>query len=174
MHGNNAIVGCGGQSTPCTGMRIDVQKNVVYALRDATLNDLHAIYALSNDPGVRRSSIHPEPIPWETHVAWCKKRLSSDAPPYYLAESPSGEIIGQVRFDPEGESMVISISLAADWRGRGLGRLLIRDAIEKAQLKHVIAYVREDNEASLAAFQHAGFVDSHLRKLIFSTPDALV
>ena len=170
MHENNAIVGCGDQSTPCTGMRIDVQKNVVYALRDATLDDQNAIYALSNDPGVRRFSIHPEPIPRETHVAWCKKRLSPNAPPYYLAETPSGEIIGQVRFDPEGESMVISISLAADWRGRGLGRLLIRDAIEKARLKHVIAYVREDNEASLAAFRHAGFEDTQLKKLIYHSP----
>jgi RimJ/RimL family protein N-acetyltransferase len=67
--------------------------------------------------------------------------------------------IGVVRLErgrPDDDSR-ISIVLAPAWRGRGVGRGVIAAACAACP-GAVIAEIRSDNPASLAAFAAAGFV----------------
>ena len=69
-----------------------------------------------------------------------------------------------VRLDLEGERATVSINLAAEWRGRGVGPLALARLTEVAfatlGLNRLLASVKADNRASLAAFEKAGFASS--------------
>jgi sialic acid synthase SpsE/RimJ/RimL family protein N-acetyltransferase len=121
-----------------------------------------------NDPVTLSMSYHREPKVWESF--WAEYRL------VYLNESPrpvflldKGERVGFLRFrradHPQGlfgKTVDISINLAPDRRGRGLGSAAL-DAASTYLLGQgidaIYAEVRQENSASYRAFVRAGFVD---------------
>jgi sialic acid synthase SpsE/L-amino acid N-acyltransferase YncA len=121
-----------------------------------------------NDPVTLSMSYHREPKVWESF--WAEYRL------VYLNESPqpvflldNGERVGFLRFrrtdHPQGlsgKTIDISINLAPDRRGRGLGGAALA-AASTYLLGHgidtVCAEVRQENTASYRTFVRAGFVD---------------
>lgn len=96
-------------------------------------------------------------------MEWLGERLQSERCRIYIAETENGEAVGQVRFDvgPDGSARV-GTSVAAGWRGRGLGVAVIRRSCEAFRLEHhagiVVANVRPENIASLRTFERAGFL----------------
>ena len=73
-------------------------------------------------------------------------------------------ITGQVRFDLDDSGATISISIARNFRGQGLGPSMLRQACRCFWSQHpavpVHAYIKPDNAASLKAFSRAGFVEA--------------
>ena len=70
--------------------------------------------------------------------------------------------IGIVRFDrSENDSYEVSINVAPELRGQGMGRLLLQVAVnrlrERWPLAPVVAVVRSNNVASLKLFSACGF-----------------
>lgn len=138
-----------------------------YQLRRATAADAALYFAWANDPAVRQNAVHPEPIAWDTHVAWFGRRLQ-DADSYlYILRTAAGELVGQVRveFDGPGTPGVIDYSLDAAFRGRGLGPVLLRRALR--QLRHerpalaggaVLGQVKASNAASARVFEGLRFM----------------
>ncbi len=126
-------------------------------LRPATAEDARRIFEWANDPSTRAVSFSSEPIPWETHVAWFERRLADDACQLFLA-CDGEEPVGQVRLDHDGARATISVSIAAEHRGRGLGVAAIREAARVADVEAIDAFILEDNARSVAAFERAGFV----------------
>jgi RimJ/RimL family protein N-acetyltransferase len=67
-----------------------------------------------------------------------------------------------VRLDIGGAEATVSIHLASDWRGRGVGTRALVALAELAfadlGIARLLASVKADNHASLAAFRKAGFV----------------
>lgn len=138
-----------------------------YQLRRAEATDAALYFAWANDPAVRQNAIHSEPITWNTHVAWLGRRLQ-DADSYlYVMSTAAGEPVGQVRveFDGPGTPGVIDYSLAPAFRGRGLGPLLLRRALQR--LRHerpalaggaVLGQVKADNVASARVFERLRFM----------------
>lgn len=126
-------------------------------LRPVSDADCRTIWELGNDTEVRAMSFHSEPIPWETHQAWFKARLADPAHLFFLAEDESGNPAGQVRF----QDGVISVSLARDFRGLGLGAALIGLGCAAYAKNHpgaaVMARIRKENAASVRSFRKAGF-----------------
>ncbi len=51
---------------------------------------------------------------------------------FYIAETSSGEPVGQVRFEQNGQELLISVGLAPAYRGCGLGSRLIEKASRRA------------------------------------------
>jgi UDP-2,4-diacetamido-2,4,6-trideoxy-beta-L-altropyranose hydrolase len=138
-----------------------------YKLRQATAQDASLYFTWANDPGVRQNAIHSEPITWETHLVWFTKRLQDATSYLYLLESPAGEPIGQVRVEFDGTDLpgTIDYSLAPAHRGKGLGRLLLRRALQR--LRHdraalaggaVQGQVKSSNQASARVFEQLRFV----------------
>ncbi|MDJ0363924.1 UDP-2,4-diacetamido-2,4,6-trideoxy-beta-L-altropyranose hydrolase [Hymenobacter sp. H14-R3] len=138
-----------------------------YILRRATAADAALYFGWANDPAVRQYAIHPEPIAWETHVAWFRRRLQ-DADSYlYILSTAGGEPVGQVRveFDGPDSPGLIDYSVAAAHRGRGLGAVLLRRALQR--LRHdrprlaggaVLGQVQAGNVASARVFEGLRFV----------------
>jgi sialic acid synthase SpsE/RimJ/RimL family protein N-acetyltransferase len=121
-----------------------------------------------NDPVTLSMSYHREPKVWESF--WHEYRSS------YLAERPSpvflvdkGERVGFLRFKSaphpsglSGKVVDISINLAPERRGKGLGSAALKAVsayLLSLGIDTIYAEVRPENTASYRAFAGAGFLD---------------
>jgi RimJ/RimL family protein N-acetyltransferase len=135
----------------------------VVQLRRATGSDADLLLEWSNDPATRAASFHPEPIEPEGHLRWLATILASPTAGFWIGET-DGRPVGQVRVVIVAHEVgEISISIAPEARGAGLGRTLLIAAIAEADdalpISTLLARVRLDNPASLALFAGAGFVE---------------
>jgi len=143
-------------------------------LRDAALEDADRLLAWRNDPDARRASLHRGTIEPEEHLGWLRERLADPRHRIWiglLGDAP----VGVVRFALGDEVATISVALAADRRGAGLGSRLIAAGCARlaatGEARTVEALIRPDNEPSLAAFRVAGFRPDTTSSV---RPDALV
>ena len=139
-------------------------------LGSAREEDSELVWNLVNEESVRAMSFESSQIPWESHLEWYGARLADERCCFWLARDSAGEFVGQVRFDCEGESAVISLSLTPEFRGRGYSGLLIwvacRQFSERFPRLPVLAWIRPENKSSIRAFEAAGFekvLEEHLK-----------
>jgi len=133
-----------------------------FSLRPATADDCEIVFRWANDPTTRAISFSPAAIPWEEHRRWFFARLADPGHLFAMAITPDGEPMAQARFALDGSgAAVISVSLAPEFRGVGLGSRLIRRACEEAstglRVREIRARIKPGNSASLHAFGQAGF-----------------
>jgi len=133
----------------------------ILTLRPARYDDCRLLWCWANDPEVRKVSINTEPIPWEQHQDWFKKKIESDTSWIYILEYKENPI-GQIRFDQvvSGEAE-ISVSIDSSMRGKSYGTKIIQLGIKKicedTNLRYFIAYIRPNNIPSMRVFEKAGF-----------------
>ncbi len=132
-----------------------------YTYRQAKLSDMDDLYGLSNEKLVRNNSIHSETILYKDHVNWFQKVLS-DEKYLILVVEQGGGFIGQVKFNIDNTSATISLSLNLSQRGKGIGSRIILESVEflinmKYGMRDIIAYIKNDNIASIKSFEKAGF-----------------
>ena len=130
------------------------------ALRPAAAGDAEALWRWRNDPVTRGASYDEREVPLDVHTRWFEEALGRPDRRIWIVEA-DGAAAGMVRLDlAEGEATV-SINLAPEWRGRGVGpealSLLAREAFEGLRLARITALVKAGNPASRAAFERAGF-----------------
>ncbi|AMR26629.1 hypothetical protein A0257_05600 [Hymenobacter psoromatis] len=138
-----------------------------YTVRRATAADATRYFEWANDPAVRRHAINPEPISWPTHMAWFGRRLQDAGTYLYILTDAAGEPVGQVRieFEAPGQPGLIDYSVAAAYRGQGLGGVLLARALQR--LRHerpalaggaVVGQVQAGNGASARVFERLRFM----------------
>lgn len=129
------------------------------ALRPATYDDARFFFELRNEDGVRRASFASDCISWDHHLTWFEQRLAS-GDPIYVVQS-NGQPVGYVRLDALGHNEYeISVAVIPEARGRGIGTSIIELASEVAGnygAVKLIARVKPGNDASLRAFEAAGY-----------------
>lgn len=137
------------------------------AVRPATMEDADLLLAWANDPVTRAAGFHTAAISRDEHLAWLARRLATADCRLYIGVR-AGRPVGQVRVDrdePTGTAEV-SIAVAPEARGQGVGRRLLDAALAAARADAQLgvgtfrARVRPDNAASLALFRGAGFVEA--------------
>ena len=131
------------------------------ALRPAGPADRDLLLEWANDPATRAASFHPARIEPSGHDRWFAARLASPDGGIWIG-AIDGRPIGQVRVQRiDSERGEVSISVAAEARGRGLARPLLLAAMAAADrslgVRTFIAAVRPGNAASLALFRGSGF-----------------
>lgn len=125
-------------------------------LRRAMLADMHPIFVLSNEVVVRQHSINSEPIQWEDHQRWFLGKIADTDCEFYVAETPEGCFVGQVRIEKRDVN-IISISVSKEFRGKGFAVPILEKASSASRFSPITAYVKKENEASLKSFEHAGY-----------------
>jgi len=129
-------------------------------IKTATLADADLYYQWANDDLVRQNSYEQSKISYDDHVAWFKRKLQSTDCFFYLFEAEN-KPVGQVRIENRSEEIVIGISIDPNYRGKGLGPILLEMAIEEYFKKfpkaRICAYIKETNAASYAIFKKANF-----------------
>lgn len=132
-------------------------------LRRAGEADSDFLFNLRNEEEVRRNSFHTDQIDRSTHEAWLRHVLADENRELFIAENmESGEAVGQVRLDYEGDAgYEISYSVAPAWRGQHVGTIIIGVLMQMltsaAGDTRVFARVKPENAASLAIFRSNGF-----------------
>jgi len=132
-------------------------------IRKALYSDIDNLYTLANDPVVRNLSFNTEIISYKEHKLWFINTLKENKRYLYIFEEESGNFIGQINFLKTGnKNFIISISIKKEYRGRGLGHLLLNKAIKRIRIddyevKKIIAYIKKENIVSKKIFERAGF-----------------
>ncbi len=131
-------------------------------LRNAREEDCKMIWEWANDPETRKASFSSEKIPWEEHVAWFHRKLNDKDHYFFVAFNESDEPVGQVRFECAAGGAIISASIAPSMRGKKYGVDMItlgcrRLFASNNTIEIVDAYIKPDNEASIAVFTKTGF-----------------
>lgn len=133
-------------------------------LRKASPSDKDIIHEWRNDSVALAHSLNNEAISLTTHNAWFEKTLA-DADKFIFMgyENDPETPYGMVRFDvhPHQQQADVSINLAPDARGKGLGTLLLSAGI-KEFLTHrtcvLLAQIKPENKASIACFKKNDFI----------------
>ncbi len=126
-------------------------------------NDLKNIFLWRNDPISCEQSLGNKPISWKDHKLWFERVFNSKEHCLLMCFSEVLQAnVGVVRFDIVKSNAVVSINLAPNVRGQGLGRLCLSMAIDRfselfEEVCSLTATVRSSNEASLRLFRHVGF-----------------
>jgi len=133
-------------------------------LRRADEADSKLIWNWRNDPVSRSNFRDQNLISWAAHKEWFRSALDDLNRILFFGEI-DGVSIGIVRFEPVGElEYEVSINLAPERRGMGLGRRLLAAACVEIERERggvsFRAAVRRDNIASQRIFQQCGFSEA--------------
>jgi RimJ/RimL family protein N-acetyltransferase len=131
--------------------------------REATEADAELLLAWRNDPRTRQSSRSTAPVPPADHLSWLRGVLA-DPDRLLLVADHEDAPVGTVRFDRrEPRCWEVSITLAPESRGRGLAGAVLAEGERVLRDRHdvavVLATVHQDNAASAALFDHAGYAE---------------
>jgi UDP-2,4-diacetamido-2,4,6-trideoxy-beta-L-altropyranose hydrolase len=136
-------------------------------LRTARDSDCNLLWEWANDPVSRSMSLTSDPIPWEEHCRWFEEKLQDSKCVFFLGFNTNDTAVGYVRFDGEDGDFVVSITVAPNARGKGIGTEILALALERlfrtTETGIVHAYVKPENDASIKIFQKAGF-DAGIRE----------
>ena len=132
---------------------------------NAALNDLERIVAIYNSTiESREVTADLEPVSVESKIGWFKEHNAEKRPLWVVKDFK--EIIGWVSFrnfygrpayDATAE---ISIYLAPEHRGKGLGKQILAHSITECSrlgINTLLGYIFAHNEPSLKLFLNAGF-----------------
>ena len=138
-----------------------------YTLRPATGDDLSAIVEIYNSiiPG-RQVTADLEPVTVEARRPWLAAHNPATRPVWVLVEDRSGATAGWMSFDTfyaraayDG-TVMIAIYLAESFRRQGLGRALLRHAVQIAPahgVHTILGYIFGHNLPSLRLFEGEAF-----------------
>ena len=130
--------------------------------------DASLLWRWANDAETRRRSFNPAPIPYGDHVAWLEARLAAETGSLWIVSDEQGPV-GQVRLDIADGVAEVSLAVAPERRGQGLGTPMLREALAAAALQcrgglRLRARVFADNAASLRLFRRCGFREVETRQ----------
>lgn len=134
--------------------------------RRAKNSDIWNILAWRNHPTARRWSFNHKKILRQEHKWWFASKIADKNTRIYIAQTPAGAKVGQIRFDRKRDFAEVSICLNPKYYGRGygtetIGRATRRYLSENPGVKEVRATVITANAASKNAFRKAGYAVSY-------------
>lgn len=132
--------------------------------RPIVINDSELILTWRNSPSAKYASRRSNEIGVEEHEIWFYSRVSrAAAEPFWIICRDATEI-GYVRLDlreNDKNIFAVSIYVVPESRGMGLGKEMLRFAIDSAVKNHAIsdfhAVINKSNHASIKIFEFFGF-----------------
>lgn len=134
-------------------------------IRDAREEDMAAVMAIYNDAVANTTAIwNDAPVDLDNRIEWLRGRRERGFP--VVVAERDGEVVGYATygdwraFDGYRHTAEHSIYVHRDARGRGIGRQLLANLIDRARSSgiHVlIAGIEAENEASIRLHEGFGF-----------------
>ena len=133
-------------------------------IRLANSSDSGDIFGWRNDPASRSMFLNTGEVALNDHQNWFDKSLLDINRTLFVGVL-DGQKIGVCRFDfdPSNETVVISINLNPELRGKKLSAAFLEKAIQKYREKNkslILALIKRTNIPSIKIFQKCGFVHS--------------
>lgn len=132
-------------------------------LRPVCWVDRHHLRMWRNDPVTRANSLSHDVVSQREHEAWLAASLALSSRKLVMIERACIPV-GLLRFDAAGQGKVeVSINIAPTARGQGVGRRALARCKALTlqywpEATELFARILPGNDASLRAFQRAGFV----------------
>ena len=136
--------------------------------RDATPTDLERIVAIYNSTVASRLvTADTVPVSVESRREWFLRHIPGKRP-IWVVETQPHNLIGWISFEPfitrpaYNHTAEISIYLALEARGRGIGKQVLQHALAQAphfDIKVLLGYIFAHNSPSLKLFYSLGFED---------------
>ncbi len=130
------------------------------SVRRATRRDADFVLALRNDPSSVRWSETRRAVTPSEHARWFGAHCDDPATRLFIVQC-EGEDVGQIRLDIDDAVGRVSIAIAEQHRGRGVGVLALRTVQAglrgDMQVSRLQARVATDNHVSRSAFESCGF-----------------
>lgn len=132
---------------------------------------MRMVYELSNDPDVRKVSIHKNEIQWSDHVKWYNEKMGNKNVLFLIAYTDENPFSGQVRFEIDfiTRIAVISISIISGIRGKGYGANILSGACSYFRKLYsgvkIKAYIAPANVQSVKLFTKSGFTEHEAEKI---------
>ena len=146
-----------------------VNDKVLY-LRCVELEDMKLLYEWRNDKIVRMNSLNSDIISYDTHCKWFKEKIKSKDSQIYICMKDN-QPIGQIRIECDEEEAEISYLIAAEYRGKGYGReiikLLEQEVIRDIKIKKLVATVKGSNIASQKCFEYLNYDKLEEGKVVY-------
>lgn len=130
-------------------------------VRLAEIDDKDEILAWRNDPVSREMFLDSSLVSAEAHERWMVTSLSNPLRMMYIGLE-RGRKVGICRFDHNelDNTSEVSINIAPEMRGRGLGASLLSRSVGEYKAMRscpIWAKIKNENIASLSCFQRSGF-----------------
>jgi len=135
--------------------------------RIATLDDLPTIVAIYNSTiASREVTADTEPVSVESRLPWFHDHQPGRRPLWVIEEADRDGIIGWISYSnfygrpAYSGTAEVSIYIDQAWRGKGVGRYALQEAIDFApqvNVHTVLGFIFGHNKPSLALFEKFGF-----------------
>jgi phosphinothricin acetyltransferase len=139
--------------------------------RPATLNDLPAIVGIYNSTVASREvTADTEPVTVASRLAWFHEHTPERRPLWVIEQAgddaAAPEILGWISYSnfygrpAYAGTAEVSIYIAENWRGKGVGRYALAEAIAFApsiKVHTLLGFIFGHNQPSLALFGKFGF-----------------
>ena len=138
---------------------VKLLNDLLISFRKATADDMLLVYEWSNDLLVRQNSYDSEPIQLEDHKVWFLNKIVNDRTLFLIALY-DGIPAGVIRFEMDIDHSVVGILVANTFRGKKLSSSLLSESAKyyfKQNHLPIFAYIKEENKASVKAFESAGY-----------------
>jgi len=146
-------------------------------VRPATREDLPGILEIYNEAVLNTTASYDyEPRTLEHRIAWFEDHVKSNLP-VFVAVNDAGRVVGWSALnryhDRKGYQFTAenSVYVAADLRGKGIGKLLMRPLVDGGRqrgLHAILAGIDAANEASVRLHASFGFLKvAHLKQVGF-------
>jgi len=135
-------------------------------LREFSLGDVHAVYALSREVSLARfipDQVYADEAEAREVLAMLMTCYGKLLFPYVLAAEliETGELIGHVGLSEIPEGIEIGFAIGEEYQGRGYATEavsgMIRWAVERLGLEVIYGIAMDENIASLRVLEKAGF-----------------
>lgn len=108
---------------------------------------------------------------------WSEKSLSEEldnSASHFICALDGDELMGYIGVQEIcGEAYITNIAVFSEYRGRGVGRALLKNACggaEKRDCEFITLEVRKSNEAAISLYISEGFKEAGIRKNFYSDP----
>jgi RimJ/RimL family protein N-acetyltransferase len=135
-------------------------------LRPAAAGDVLTIFDWQKHPDTRRYARNPALPSLDEHRAWYAQKLASPDCRFWIALH-DGSPCGFVRLDRHGAEWEVSIVVAPEKRGMGIGRQMLEALDGVASGVALVAEVVPGNQSSRRLFSSTGYrlcEDGHYRR----------
>lgn len=124
-------------------------------------DDMRMIFEWRNTPALVKLGSSGREVSWEEHCNWFDRVLKSGNMALYIIYNEH-DPAGQIRFEKEeDETYIVTIYLTDQYTGKGIGVISLKMGVEvmlrERPERRFIAFIKDNNEASIAAFSKAGF-----------------
>lgn len=152
---------------------VRAMEGAAVTVRHAAADDCDKVWGWRNHPATRERSLDSRTIPLADHRAWFTASLVNEDRRIFIAEM-GDEGVGVIRFDRVECTALVSIFVAPERIGKGLGTSVLAEgcmAIRRdwPELQAIDADIMATNPASRSIFMQVGF-RPHLERLRIDLP----